>query len=67
MSNSKCMEKKKRRPNLLDDEMLQNIRDVKTGSHLLGTMIIAIGTGVIKANKPKILKKCGESLELIEV
>ena len=41
--------------------MLQKIRDVIIESHLARTVIsqkrvIAIGTGVTKANKPKILK-----------
>ena len=51
--------------------MFQKIRDVVIGSRLAGTvisrkMVIAIGTGVIKANEPKILKEFGESLELTE-
>ena len=44
--------------------MLQNIRDVIIGSRLAGTvislkMVIAIGAGVIRANKPKILIALG--------
>ena len=51
--------------------MLQKIRDVIIGSRLARTvisrkMVIAIGTGVIKANEPKILKEFGRSLELTE-
>ena len=29
-------------------------------------MVVAVGTGVIKANEPKMLKKFGRSLELTE-
>ena len=51
--------------------MLQKIRDIIIGSRLAGTalsrkMVVAIGTGVIKANEPKILKEFGGSLELTE-
>ena len=63
--------KKKERPNFVDDEMLQKIRDVVIGSHLAETvvsqkLVIAIGTGAIKANEPTILKEFGGSLELCE-
>ena len=55
---------KKGRPNLVDDEMLQIIRDILIRSRLAGTvisrkMVIAIETGVIKATEPKILKEFG--------
>ena len=54
--------RKKARPNLVDDEMLQKIRDVIIGSCLAGKlisrkMVIAIQAGVIKANKPEISKE----------
>ena len=53
------MARKKGKPNLEDDEMLQKIRDVITGSLLARAvisreMVIAIETGVIKANEQKI-------------
>ena len=51
--------------------MLKKIEDVIIGSRLAGTvfsrkMVVAIGTGVVKANEPKILREFGGSLELIE-
>ena len=60
--------RKKGRPILVDDEMLQIIRDVIIGARLEGTvisrkMVIAIGTCIIKANE-RILKEFGGSLEL---
>ena len=77
-NNSKCTEtkvkkgfsslaRKKGRPNLAEDEMLQKMRDVITGSHLAVTiisrkMVIAIGPSVIKDNQPKLLKEFGRSL-----
>lgn len=55
----------------MDDETLLKIRGVIIESRLVGTLIpqkvvVAIGTDVIKANEPKILKKFGRSLELTE-
>ena len=49
------MHRRKGRPNLLDDEFLVKVKDVVTGVHMAGglisrKMVIAIGTGVIKAN-----------------
>ena len=60
---------RKRRPNLGDDEMLKKTKDIIVGSRLAGTaisrkMVIAIATGVIKANDPNILREFGGSLEL---
>ena len=45
------------RPNLLSEELLKRTKDVIIGSRLAGTiisrrMVIAIGTGVVKANDP---------------
>ena len=62
---------KRRRPNLVDDEMLKKIKDVIIGSRLAGTvisrkMVVAIGTGVAKANEPQILREFSGSLELTE-
>lgn len=52
--------KKIGRPNLLSDELLTKTKDVIIGSRLAGTvisrrMVIAIGTGVVKANDPGIV------------
>ena len=60
------LSRKKGRSNLADDGMLQKIRDVIIGPRLEGTvisrqMVIAIRTGVIKANEPNILKEFGGS------
>ena len=51
--------------------MLKKIKDVIVSSRLAGTaisrkMVIAIATGVIKANDPNILREFGGSLELTE-
>ena len=59
---------KRRRPNLADNEMSKKFKDVIIGSCLAGTvisrkMVVVIGNGVVKANEPKILKKCSGSLE----
>ena len=63
------------RPNLLSDALLKKnrdkIRDIIVGKRLAGTvitrrMVIAIGTGVVKANDPNLLKKYGCSLQLTE-
>ena len=51
--------------------MLKKIKDGLIGSCLTGTLIsrkmaVVIGTGVVKANEPKILTEFGGSLELTE-
>ena len=51
--------------------MLKKIKDIIVGSRLAGTaisrkMVIAIATGVIKANDPKSLREFDGSLELTE-
>ena len=51
--------------------MLKKFKDVIIGSRLAGTvisrkMVVVIGNGAVKANEPKILKKCSGSLELTE-
>ena len=56
------MVRKKGGPNLADDKMLQKIRDVIIGSCLPAKlisqeMVIAIQTGVVKTNEPKISKE----------
>ena len=62
---------KRGRPNLVDYEMLKKIKDVIIGSSLAGTvisrkMLVANGTGAVKANESKILREFGGSLELTE-
>ena len=51
--------------------MLKKIKDVLIRLCLAGTVIsrkmaVVIGTGVVKANKPNILREFGGSLELTE-
>ena len=58
---------RKGRSNLLDGEMLKKNKDIVDASRLVGTaisrkMVIAIATGVIKANDPNILREFGGSL-----
>ena len=62
---------KRGRPSSVDDKMLKKIKDVIIGSRLASIvisrkMVVAIGTGVVKANEPKILREFGGSLELTE-
>ena len=62
---------KRGRPNLVDDEMLKKIKDAIIESRLAATvisqkMVVAIGTNVVKANEPKILRKFTGSLEFTE-
>ena len=65
------MHRRKGRPNLLDDEFLVKMKDVVTGVCMAGgvisrKMVIAIGTGVIKANCPSKLKVFGGHIVLTE-
>ena len=58
------MQRRQGRPNLFDDEFLVKFKDVVTGVCLAGgvisrKMVIAIGTGVVKANSPSKLKDFG--------
>ena len=51
--------------------MLKKIKDVIIGSSLAGTvisrkMLVANGTGAVKANESKILREFGGRLELTE-
>ena len=50
------------RPNLLSDILLKKTKDIIIGTRLAGTvisrrMVMAIGTGVVKANDPSLLKE----------
>ena len=65
------MHRRKGGPNLLDYEFLVKVKDVVTGVHMAGglisrKMVIAIGTGVIKANCPSKLKDFGGHIALTE-
>ena len=65
------MHRRKARPNLLDYEFLVKVKDLVTGVHMAGglisrKMVIAIGTGVIKANFPSKLKDFGGHIVLTE-
>ena len=65
------MHRRKGRPNLLDKEFLVRVKDVVTGVCTAGgvisrKMVIAIGTGVIKANRPSKLKDFRGHIELTE-
>ena len=67
----KKIQGKKGRPNLLDENLLNKVKDVIVGTRAAGgvisrRMVIAIGIGVVKANKPDILKEFGGSVELTE-
>ena len=65
------MHRRKGRPNLLDDEFLVKVKDMVTGVRMAGgvisrKMVIAIGTGVIKANCPSKLNDFGGHIVLTE-
>lgn len=69
--NNDTVHRRKGRPNLLDDQTLGKVKDVVTGVRLAGgvisrKMVIAIGTGVLKANCPSKLKEFGGHIELTE-
>ena len=62
---------RKVRPNLLHDEFLVKVKDVVTGVLMAGSvisrkMVIAIGTGVVKANCPSKLKDFRGHIALTE-
>ena len=65
------MHRRKGRPNLLDKEFLVRVKDVVTGVCTAGgvisrKMVIAIGTGVIKANCSSKLKDFRSQTALTE-
>ena len=65
------MHRRKGRPNFLDDEFLVKMKDMVTGVCMDGgvisrKMVIAIGTGVIKANFLSKLKDFGGHIALTE-
>ena len=65
------MNRRKGRPNLLDDEFLIKVKDMVTGVCMAGVVIsrktvTAIGTGAIKANCPSKLKDFGGHIALTE-
>ena len=66
------MQKRQGRPDLLDDEFLVKVKDVVTGVCISGgvtsrKMVIAIVTGVIKANRPSKLKDFGGHIVLTKI
>ena len=55
----------------MSNELLKKTKDIVIGTRQAGTvisrrMVIAIGTGVVKANEPNLLKEYGGHLELTE-
>ena len=59
------------RPNMVEDVILEKIKDIIIGTRAAGTVIsrriaIAIGKGVIKANNPQLLTEYGGSITLTE-
>ena len=63
--------KGKGRPNMLEEHLLNKVKDIIVGTRAAGgvisrRMVIAIGTGVVKANNPDILKEFGGPVELTE-
>ena len=71
-AKSSPLHKNKGRPNLLNDHLLQKVKDIINGTRAAGGVIsrkmtIAIGNGVVKANDPSLLKQYGGPLELTEM
>ena len=65
------MHRRKGRPDLLDEKFLVKVEDVVTGVRMAGgvisrKMVVAIGTGVIKANCPSKRKDFGGLIALTE-
>ena len=65
------MQRRKGRPNLLDDEFLLKVKDVVTGVRMAGgvisrKMVIATDTGVIMTSCPSKLKEFGGHIALTE-
>ena len=59
------------RPNILDDRLLKKVKDIAIGTRRAGGVInrrqlISIGTGVVRANNPELLKEFGGNLELTD-
>ena len=59
------------RPNKVNDEIMLKIKEIIVGIRLAGAaisrkMVIAIGTGVIRANNPSLLLEFGGSVTLTE-
>ena len=70
-TDNAIVHRRKGRPNLLDDEFLLKVKDLVTRVRMAGgvisrKMVIAIGTGVIKANCPSKLKDFGGHIALTE-
>ena len=61
--------KKVGRPNLLDDNLIKNVKDIAIGTRQAGGVInrrqiVNIAKGVVRANNPDILKEFGGTVEL---
>ena len=59
------------RPNIVRDELVQNIKEIIVGVRLSGAviarrMVISIGNGVLKANDPNTLFESGGTITLTE-
>ena len=68
---SSTVNERRGRPNLLPDELMLKVEDVITGVRLAGgvisrKMVMAIGTGVVKANYPSKLKEFSGHIVLTE-
>ena len=64
----KTIFKRKGRPNLLSDDLMAKAKSIMIGTRAAGTainrhIVMAIGNGVVKSNKPTLLKKNGGSLQ----
>ena len=59
------------RPNLLDEVLLQKVKDIIVGTRLAGSVVnckqvVCIGRGVVMANDPNLLRDFGGDLDLSE-
>ena len=69
--NGKDSRKKVGRPNILDEHLLKKVMDIAIGTRIAGGVVnrrqlIAIATGVVRANCPEQLTEFGGALKLTE-
>ena len=71
ITGRKTFRKTRSQESKVNDEIMLKIKEIIVGIRLAGAtisrkMVIAIGTGVIKANNPSLLLEFGESVRLSE-
>ena len=59
----------KKRPDLLDDNLIKKVKDIAIGTRQAGGVInrrqiVSIAKGIVRANNPNILKDFDDTVEL---